>query len=319
MENAVVIARPLWPVLRRAARLLEKEGYRVEEAASWSRLLDSGLPLGSLSGVFLGEHGDAEEEFRIVRRIREREGGQGVPIVLVGGMGMLLRAGKFLSCGVDVVFPADIPAEELVLRAKPLLRFGALCRSLAETNRELRDHSMRDGLTGLPNRRHFSEDLARNLEMARRIGRSLSCILVDIDDFKRVNDAFGHPQGDGVIRQFVAVLRSARRSYDTVARLGGDEFAWLLVDAGPDQALHAAQRMHRLVIDSPFEAGGNSVKLTATFGVSSYLPGAGSSPDLLVGDADRALYWAKESGKNSVRFYPPKPVDGDAATDSHIS
>ncbi|HZD55015.1 MAG TPA: hypothetical protein VE080_02050, partial [Candidatus Aquicultoraceae bacterium] len=134
MENDVVIARPLWPVLRRASRFLEEDGFRVEEAASWSRLLESGLRLGGLSGIYLGEHGSPEEEFRTVRRIREREGALRVPIILVGGRNALLREEKFRSCGVDVVLPADLPAEELVLRTRPLLRFGSLCRSLLEAN-----------------------------------------------------------------------------------------------------------------------------------------------------------------------------------------
>jgi diguanylate cyclase (GGDEF)-like protein len=178
---------------------------------------------------------------------------------------------------------------------------------------------MRDDLTGLPNRRHFAQDLARNVEMARRIGRSLSCIIVDIDDFKKINDDFGHLEGDSVIRQFGNVMQSAKRTYDTVARLGGDEFAWLLLDAAPDQALHAAERAHRLVNERLFEIAANPVRLTATFGVSSLEPGVEISAEDLVGNADRALYWGKESGKNLVRFYPPRKVKSDAETDTYIS
>ena len=319
MGNAVIIARPLWPVLRRAARVLEADGYRIEETSSWSRLLDSGLSVSLLSGIMLGEHGDTEEELEVIRRFRQRKGAQGVPIILVGGMNALLRAEKFRSSGVDIVLPADIPPGDLIERAKPLLRYGSLYQSLSKSNRDLRELSMRDDLTGLPNRRHFAQDLARNVEMARRIGRSLSCIIVDIDDFKRINDDFGHLEGDSVIRQFGNVMQSAKRTYDTVARLGGDEFAWLLLDADPDQALHAAERAHRVVNERLFEIAANPVRLTATFGVSSLLPGVEISADDLVGNADRALYWGKESGKNLVRFYPPKKVESDAETDTYLS
>jgi two-component system cell cycle response regulator len=273
MENAVIIARPLWPVLRRAARVLAADGYRIEETSSWARLLDSGLSISLLSGIMLGEHGDTEEELEVIRRFRQRKGAQGVPIILVGGMNALLRAEKFRSSGVDIILPADIPPGDLIERAKPLLRYGSLYQSLSESNRELRELSMRDDLTGLPNRRHFSQDLARSYEMARRIGRSLSCIIVDIDDFKRINDDFGHLEGDSVIRQFGNVMQSAKRTYDTVARLGGDEFAWLLLDASPDQALHAAERARRVVNEKVFEIAASPVKLTATFGISSMLPG----------------------------------------------
>ncbi len=319
MGNAVIIAKPLWPVLRLAARFLADDGYRVEETSSWSRLLDSGLSCSRLSGILLGEHGNTMEELEVIRQFRERKGAQGVPIILIGGMNALLRAGKFLSSGVDLVLPADIPPGDLVERARPFLRYGSLYQSLSEANRELRELSMRDDLTGLPNRRQFSRDLSRNVEMARRIGRCLSCIIVDIDDFKRINDDFGHQEGDSVIRQFGNVLDMAKRAYDTVARLGGDEFAWLLMDADPEQALHAAGRALRLVNESVFEVAGKPEKLTATFGVSSLLPGVELSADDLVGNADRALYWGKETGKNSIRFYPPKKVKSFAKTDSYIS
>jgi diguanylate cyclase (GGDEF)-like protein len=104
-----------------------------------------------------------------------------------------------------------------------------------------------------------------------------------------------------------------------VARLGGDEFAWLLVDADRSQALQAAARAQEIVRESVFDAEPEPVRLTATFGVSSVSPGVDLSVAYLVGNADRALYWGKESGKNVVRFYPAKRADQDAAAHSHIS
>jgi len=319
MAGSVLIARPLWPVLRQAATLFSRQGYRVEEAFTWSRLLDPQLAVPELSGIFLGEHGDAAAEMEAIRRFRERRGALGVPLILVGGMNAILRAERFRESGVDLILPADIEPDALMEQCRPLLRYGALCRSLSDANRTLREMTLRDELTGLPNRRHFSLDLARNVEMVRRIGRPLSCILVDIDDFKRVNDRYGHPEGDAVIRQFGMLLVEKRRTYDTVARLGGDEFAWLLVDAGPEQALQAASRARQAVLDRLFEASTDRLPLTATFGVASILPGAEISGDLLVGNADRALYWGKESGKNTVRFYPAERDGTDAADDPDLS
>jgi diguanylate cyclase (GGDEF)-like protein len=315
----VLIARPLWPVLRRIVPFLAAEGYSVEEAPSWSRLLDAHLPCPELAGIFLGEHGAAIEEIGVLRRFRERAGATGVPVILVGGMNALLRASRFRAAGADLVIPADISPERLMEEAAPLLHYGGLYQSLLDSNRALREQAMLDDLTGLPNRRHFSTDVARHIEMARRIGRPLSCIIVDIDDFKKINDAYGHPGGDNVIRQFGTVLNRAKRMYDTVARLGGDEFAWLLVDADRPQAIQAAERAHRIVQESTFEVERGSVRLTATFGVSSASPGMDLSVDYLVGNADRALYWGKESGKNVVRFYPAKKANSDAAAHSYLS
>jgi len=171
--------------------------------------------------------------------------------------------------------------------------------------------AMLDGLTGLPDRRRFSLDLDRCAEMARRIGQPLSCIVTDIDDLRRVNKTHGTEVGDSVIRQFGGVLARAKRSYDTVARLGGDEFVWLLLGVGRNDALRAAERAQRLVSGSVFDGTHDAVRVNATFGVASLSPGREWNAQALVENADRALYWGKESGKNMVRFYPPGKEDAD--------
>lgn len=306
MANTVLIARPVWPVLRRLRPHLEREGYRVREAASWSELLENGLACLEIAGMFLGDYGNTSEETSILQRFRERAGALGVPAILVGGMNAITRSAQFRAAGADVVVSADTPPEEIAEQARPLLRYGSLYRSAEEANRELREQSLQDCLTGLPNRRFFTEDLTRNVEIARRIERPLSCVIIDIDDFKRINDTFGHPAGDGVIRQFGAVMRSAKRMSDSVSRIGGDEFAWLLVDADQGSALQAVSRARRLVAENAFEEGFSTVRVTATFGVSSLVPGVELSADELVGNADRALYWGKQCGKNVVKFYPPR-------------
>jgi diguanylate cyclase (GGDEF)-like protein len=241
-------------------------------------------------------------------------------VILVGGRNALRHARRFRTAGVDIVLPADLAPEALLERTAPLLHYGSLYQTLADANRSLRDQAMLDELTGLPDRRHFSRDAARSVEMARRIGRPLSCILVDIDDFKKVNDSFGQAAGDEVIRQFGRVLSKGRRAYDTVARVGGDEFAWLLVDADAKQALRAASRAHGAVGEYVFHLEpASQVRLTATFGVATVLPGGDLSVEDLVGNADRALYWGKESGKNVVRFYPNGEGQPGAEADPHIS
>jgi two-component system cell cycle response regulator len=285
---------------------LSAAGYAVEYAGSWDSLLSERLAPSLLAAVLLGEYGDAAAEEEVLRRFRARDGGVGVPVVVVGGQNAANRAGRFREAGADLVIAADLPPGEILDRARPLLAYGELYQGVAAAVRELRDQSMVDGLTGLPNRRHFVLELARTVEMARRIGRPLSCIVSDIDDLQDVNEAQGHAAGDDVIRQFGNVLTRAKRSYDSVARLGGDEFAWLLVDAGPGQALQAARRAHRMVGEGVFDGGRAPLRLTATFGVASIIPGEEWTAAALMENADRALYWGKESGKNVVRCYPPE-------------
>ncbi len=311
MPGLILVARPLWPVLGRAGDLLSRRGYSVEKAGSWSAILAEPGRRAGLAAVLLGEYGGVAEEEGILRRFRDGAG-PGVPVLLVGGRSAVRRTRRFREAGVDMVFAADLPEEEILDRAQPLLAYGEMYRKAVRAGREFSDLAMRDGLTGLPDRRRFSLDLERSAETARRIGRPLSCIVTDIDDLRRVNEAYGPVVGDSVIRQFGGVLSRAKRSYDTVARLGGDEFVWLLLGVSGDEAVRAAGRAHRLVSGSVFNGTHDPVRVTATFGVASLSPGGEWNAQALVENADRALYWGKESGKNMVRFYPPGKEAADA-------
>jgi diguanylate cyclase (GGDEF)-like protein len=305
-SHAVLVARPVWPVLRRLGLLLTAHGYTVHYAGSWEALLDGRLPAEGWVGVFLGEYGDAGEEEKLLRSFRGGDVGLGVPAILVGGENALRRTRAFRTAGVDHVVAASMAAEEILELARPLLTYGELYREAMWSNRELRECAMTDDLTGLPNRRHFTRELERNIEMARRIGRPLACIVTDIDDIRRVNETHGPPAGDSVIRQFGNMLTKAKRSYDSVARLGGDEFVWLLVNADADQAVQAAWRVHRTVSEYVFNGVHDPLRVTATWGVSSIGPGGEWTGQSLMENADRALYWGKECGKNVVRCYPPR-------------
>ena len=304
VPGTVLVARPLWPVLGRVGKLLALRGYTVETAGSWSALLAEPGSRAGLAAVLLGEYGRLAEEEEILRRFRDA-GGPGVPVLLVGGRSAVRRTRRFREAGADMVFSADLPEEEILDLAQPLLAYGEMYRKAALDGREMAALAMRDGLTGLPDRRRFTLDLERCAETARRIGRPLSCIVTDIDDLRHVNESFGSAVGDSVIRQFGGVLSRVKRSYDTVARLGGDEFVWLLLGVGRDEALRAAERAQRLVSGSVFNGTHEPVRVTATFGVASLSPGDEWNAQALVENADRALYWGKESGKNRIRCYPP--------------
>jgi diguanylate cyclase (GGDEF)-like protein len=311
VHGTILVARPLWPVLGRVGDLLSRRGYSVETAGSWSALLSEPGRRAGLAAVLLGEYGDVAGEEEILRRFRDA-GGPGIPVFLIGGQSAVRRTRRFREAGADMVLAADLSEEEILDRAQPLLAYGEMYREAVLAGREFSDLAMRDELTGLPDRRRFALDLERSAETARRIGRPLSCIVTDIDDLRRVNETYGPGVGDSVIRQFGGVLSRAKRSYDTVARLGGDQFAWLLLGVGREEALQAAERAQRLVSGSAFNGAHEPIRVTATFGVASLSPGRDWSAQALVENADRALYWGKESGKNMVRFYPPGKEVADA-------
>jgi diguanylate cyclase (GGDEF)-like protein len=156
-----------------------------------------------------------------------------------------------------------------------------------------------DGLTELPNRRHFEEALEAEISRAERFGGELALILGDLDDFKQVNDRYGHQAGDDVLRTFAGILRETVREIDLPSRYGGEEFAVLLPQTDIEGAHNLAERLRRALASRPMTTQpGSLVAVTASFGVASF-PAAGT-PAALFAAADDALYQAKHAGKNCV-------------------
>jgi len=182
----------------------------------------------------------------------------------------------------------------------PLLAISLYQRSTHRALRAMR-LALTDPLTGLGNHRHFHERLQRELQTAEEDGTSLTLCFVDIDDFKNINDRFGHPSGDRVLSQVAGKLRQGGEAF----RLGGDEFALLLVDHDEETALAAASSIVERVRVLDLDHIGS---VTASAGLATF-PVQGHGRDELIRLADSALYWAKEHGKNRVRHYRPDVVE----------
>lgn len=166
----------------------------------------------------------------------------------------------------------------------------------------LADEARRDGLTGLFNHRAFQEHLRRELNQAKRVGRPLALLMVDVDHFKSYNDTYGHPAGDAVLRQVAEILRAHVRGADLVARYGGEEFTLLLPGTGTTMGRAVAEKLCRAVAERTFVGARSSQptgRLTVSIGVASW-PEDASEPAALLDLADRALYAAKRSGRACV-------------------
>ncbi len=192
------------------------------------------------------------------------------------------------------------------LRAGDRIRLGGfVARYVAAGDpegRQLADlalASRRDPLTGLPNRRAFDEDLAREVARAARTGEPLAVVMLDLDRFKAVNDGYGHAAGDAVLRALAARAQGAVRAGDVVARLGGEELGLLLPGADLARAAEVAERLRAALAALPVDAAGHALAVTASLGCAVLAPG--EPPEALVARADARLYDAKRDGRNVVR------------------
>ncbi len=167
------------------------------------------------------------------------------------------------------------------------------------------EQAVTDELTGLPNNRSFRETIDREAARAERFKHNLSLIIIDLDDFKQVNDRYGHLQGDEVLRKMGEILESEPRAIDEPARYGGEEFIVALPETGSDGAVELAERIRARLEDEEIESvdGGKPLRVTASFGTAT-MPAAAANVHDLFEAADVALYEAKRQGKNRVVTAP---------------
>ena len=201
-----------------------------------------------------------------------------------------------------------------VLEARNL-ELDATRQELQLANEQLRRLVGIDALTGIPNRRHFDESLARELERAARDRRPVSLILADIDGFKRYNDAYGHAAGDRTLRQVAQALSTSfRRGSDLAARYGGEEFAVILPGVDQRHGALFAERLRRIVwrLALPHTGAPAGERVTISLGVATVLPEHGAGNQELIVAADAALYRAKFLGRNrhvSAPSLAPRTVE----------
>ena len=182
----------------------------------------------------------------------------------------------------------------------------------------LKDRSRRDPLTELLNQREFYNLLNRQLGRARNSGASLAVLMLDVDEFKLINDSYGHPAGDQVLREVANILRSNVRPLDALARYGGEEFAVILPDMPVSEAAELAERIREAFVDAPIQTDLYDINVTVSIGAAAF-PADGPTSGDLVEAADKALYVAKRGGRNQVRVArdatPERPTQ-DPAVDA---
>jgi two-component system, cell cycle response regulator len=208
---------------------------------------------------------------------------------------------KGLESGADDYLTKPFDQAEMLARVGVGRRIIELNRELAAKSKKLEEAARTDSLTGLPNRRAIEEWAARQLRGAARHGFPLWVAIGDIDNFKSVNDTFGHDAGDIVLKTFGDVLRKCTRASDICGRLGGDEFVLVMTHVESEYIEETVNRFREQFAVLSFPLLGQSVRVTASFGVAGTvdkeLPDFGS----LLSKADQMLYESKRAGRNLVR------------------
>ena len=162
---------------------------------------------------------------------------------------------------------------------------------------------LRDGLTGVFNRRYFDERMSSELAFAQRHAKRLSLLMADIDHFKQVNDTYDHPGGDAVLKQFARLVGKLIRSEDVFARYGGEEFVVICRETEEDQAAILAERIRQTVANHGFQYNGTPIKVSVSIGVACLGDHGADTAEKLITAADKALYKAKEQGRNRIVRY----------------
>jgi two-component system, cell cycle response regulator len=241
--------------------------------------------------------------YELAERIRSNPRTRFIPVIMQTAAGRrsedLLRASEVGALGY-ITDPTDL--DLLLARTRTLLEFKAyldVCEEAAFT----------DHLTGLANRRRFERQLDREVSRTLRYERAFSLLILDIDNFKLVNDNFGHNAGDEAIRRLSKVLQEGTRGIDLAARIGGEEFAILLVETGKESALEVAERLRLAIRNMSIPLVG---QITASFGVAECPSSAQTATDMFQA-ADMALYEAKRAGRDRVVAWQPMKSNSTAA------
>ena len=292
-------------------RALQRWGYEVEEATdgaqAWEILQKPGAPsLAVMAWILPVLDGPA-----ICRRLRARDAGaRGYTYVLL----LTSRAESQdvvdgLEAGADDYLVKPVAPLQLRARLRVGQRILDLERHLRAEGARYESLAMHDPLTGIWNRGALLDAVSRELQRGRREHRCIGLVMVDIDRFKIINDTHGHAVGDEVIVETARRLQATIRGYDGLGRLGGEEFLMLISCRNQDEAVALAERLRLAIADEPFATAAGALAVTASVGVATS-DKIGFERAVMMIAADKALYRAKERGRNRVE------VQSDASAPS---
>jgi diguanylate cyclase (GGDEF)-like protein len=246
--------------------------------------------------------------FKFLQLVNSREDLKDIPIIMLTGREDRDLKIKGLEQGACDYVTKPFDAGELVARVKVQLKIKALQDELKRSNELLRELSNTDPLTRLYNRRYLTKILNSELNRSERYNENLTFVILDIDNFKKVNDTYGHQNGDAVLSAIAEVVLAGRRCYDIAARYGGEEFVLVLPGTSLQGGLTVAEHLRKDVQTISFEPPMEKLAVTVSAGVATFPSQQVDDVDSLIRKADEALYRAKQNGRNRVESMAEGPI-----------
>lgn len=241
--------------------------------------------------------------YEICRELKSNPVTREIPVLFLTARAEVDDRVEGLQLGASDYISKPFHPRELMARVNNALRQRSLMRTMKEEYDRLQAISIVDELTGLYNRRYFTERFEEEINRAKRYNYPVSCLMIDIDFFKNVNDTYGHLAGDQVLAELALIVKDSTRVVDFVCRFGGEEFVVLLPQTGISGALVVAEKMRRNVEQHGFPVDGRTIPVSVSIGVAVLDTENPGTFEELIRQADEAMYAAKKSGRNQVKVF----------------
>ncbi len=299
MSEQILIAEDDTNIAELVKIILEAKGYSTvwaKDGREALKIAEDSIPDLILLDVMMPKLNGYE----VLKLLKENEGLQHIPVIFLTVKGETDSKVVGLRMGGHDYITKPFDLDELIARVEAALRIKDEHDHLREVNQRLSELSMTDPLTSLYNRRYLMERFHEEVERAKRYKYPLACIMLDIDDFKRINDTYGHLQGDQILQQIATIMKNSNRVVDIIARYGGEEFLLILPQTDLGGAVVVGERINKLVADTRFIRNEPDQVITLSLGASAYSSDDEGNKEDLLKMADDALLEAKRQGKNRL-------------------
>jgi diguanylate cyclase (GGDEF)-like protein len=288
---------------------LEMEGFKADTLSSGEEAIDF-LKSNRIDIVVTDIMMHGMDGFELTDIIKKKFD---TDVIVMTGYSVEHSYEEAISKGASDFIFKPIRFEELTLRLKRVVKERQISKERDHILEKLKKLAITDGLTKLYNSRYFYKQLDLEIDRLNRYNHSLSLLLIDIDHFKKYNDAYGHLEGDKVLIRMGQIIKECLRRMDTAHRYGGEEFTVILPETACDEAAFVAERIRETIEMERFSpVPGKEIQITVSVGATEYQPDERISA--FVQRADKALYMSKDNGRNCISSLPEKNLTARKAT-----